>query len=116
MYAYMLIQSFNHNSVVLSDLPTQYTTQITTNYGMKYAKEVQKMVQAREERPVQGLLEQWLREGKMDEHEAVMTSTSMFTAGVDSVSIEYIILYFVLGPQFNQIILLNTLVSTNNNV
>ena len=45
------------------------------------------MVKAGEERTVQGLLEQWLGEGKMDEHEAVMTSTSMFTAGVDSVSV-----------------------------
>jgi hypothetical protein len=62
-------------------------TQITTNYGMKYAKEVQTMIKAGEESPIQGLLEQWLREGKMDEHEAVMTSTSMFTAGVDSVSV-----------------------------
>ena len=43
------------------------------------------MIKAGEERPVQGLLEQWLREGKMNENEAVMTSTSMFTAGVDSV-------------------------------
>ena len=64
-----------------------YGLQVTTNYGMKYANEVQKMVKAGEERPVQGLLEQWLREGKMDENEAVMTSTSMFTAGVDSVSV-----------------------------
>ena len=61
-------------------------TQISANYGMKHAKEVQKMVKAGEESPVQGLLEQWLREGKMDEHEAVMTSTSMFIAGVDTVS------------------------------
>ena len=53
---------------------------------MKCVNEVQKMVKAKEERPVQGLLEQWLREGKMDENEAVMTSTSMFTAGVDTVS------------------------------
>ena len=60
--------------------------QITTNYGMKYANEVQKMVEAGEERPVQGLLEQWLREGKMGEREAVMSSTSMFTAGIDTVS------------------------------
>ena len=65
-------------------------TQITTNYGMKHAKEVEKMVKAGEESPVQGLLEQWLREGKMDEHEAVMTSTSMFTAGVDTVSINIV--------------------------
>ena len=61
--------------------------QVTTNYGMKCAKEVQKMVKAGEERPVQGLLELWLREGKMDENEAVMTSTSMFTAEVDKVSV-----------------------------
>ena len=60
--------------------------QVTTNYGMKCVNEVQKMVKAKERRPVQGLLEQWLREGKMDENEAVMTSTSMFTAGVDTVS------------------------------
>lgn len=45
------------------------------------------MVKAGEESPVQGLLEQWLREGKMDECEAVMASTSMFAAGVDSVSL-----------------------------
>ena len=54
---------------------------------MKHAEEVQKMVKAGEESPVQGLLEQWLREGKMDEHEAIVTSTSMFTGGVDTVSI-----------------------------
>ena len=53
---------------------------------MKYADKVLKMIKAGEERPVQGLLEQWLREGKMDEVEAVMASTSMFAAGVDSVS------------------------------
>ena len=62
-------------------------TQITTNYGLKHAKGVQTMVKAGEESRIQGLLEQWLREGKMDEYEAVMTSTSMFTAGVDTVSI-----------------------------
>ena len=60
--------------------------QVTTNYGMRYAKEVQKMIEAGVEKPVQGLLEQWLREGRMDEMEAVMASTSMFAAGVDSVS------------------------------
>ena len=63
--------------------------QVTTKFGMKYAKEVQKMVEAGEERPVQGLLEQWLREGKMDENEAIMASTGMFTAGVDTVSEEF---------------------------
>ena len=54
---------------------------------MKCANEVERMVKAGEEKPVQGLLEQWLREGKMEENEAVMTSTSMFTAGVDTVSL-----------------------------
>lgn len=53
---------------------------------MKFAKEVWKMVEAGEERPVQGLLEQWLREGKMTEREAVMSSNNMFIAGVDTVS------------------------------
>ena len=48
--------------------------QVTTNYGMKYANEVQIMVKAGEERPVQRLLEQWLRERKMEENEAVMTN------------------------------------------
>ena len=43
------------------------------------------MIQAGEERPVQGLLEQWLREGKMEEMEAIQASTSMFTAGIDNV-------------------------------
>ena len=34
---------------------------------------------------VQGLLEQWLREGKMTEEEALMLSADMFFAGVDTV-------------------------------
>ena len=54
---------------------------------MKYANEVVKMIEAGEERPVQGLLEQWLKQGKMTEREAIMSSTSMFSAGVDSVSV-----------------------------
>ena len=69
-----------------TDAVLYYYPQITTNYGMKHADEVLKIIKAGEERPVQGLLEQWLREGKMDETEAVMASTSMFAAGVDSVS------------------------------
>ena len=44
------------------------------------------MVEAGEEKPIQGLLEQWLREGRMSETEAVMSSTSMFAAGVDTMS------------------------------
>ena len=67
-------------------VPLILSSQTTTNYGMKYAKQVRKMVEAGEEKPIQGLLEQWLREGRMSETEAVMSSTSMFAAGVDSVS------------------------------
>ena len=39
-----------------------------------------------EENEVQGLLEQWLREGKMSVEEALMLSADMFFAGVDTVS------------------------------
>ena len=34
---------------------------------------------------VQGLLEQWLREGKMTEEEALMNAADLFFAGVDTV-------------------------------
>ena len=44
-------------------------------------------IESGEDRPVQGLLEQWLRGGKMTDKEAVMTSVDMFTAGVDLVII-----------------------------
>ena len=53
---------------------------------MKQAEQVLKMIEAGEEKSVQGLLEQWLREGKMTEKEVLMESTNMFAAGVDSVS------------------------------
>ena len=56
---------------------------------MKYANEVVKMIETGEERPVQGLLEQWLRQGKMTKREAIMSSTSMFSAGVDLVSFKW---------------------------
>ena len=45
-----------------------------------------KAVKAGEETSVQGLLEQWLREGKMTEAEAIMASGDLFAAGVDTVS------------------------------
>ena len=53
---------------------------------MKYAEEVQRRIKAGEESKVQGLLEQWLREGKLTQAEALMTSSNMFGAGVDTVS------------------------------
>ena len=53
---------------------------------MEHAERVWKKIKAGEESEVQGLLEQWLREGKMTETEALLSATDMFTAGVDSVS------------------------------
>ena len=53
---------------------------------MKNAKKMLKAVKAGEETSVKGLLEQWLREGKMTEAEAIMASGDMFAAGVDTVS------------------------------
>ena len=37
---------------------------------------------------VQGLLEQWLREGKMTDSEALMTSADMFGAAVEAVCVQ----------------------------
>ncbi len=39
-----------------------------------------------EESETPGLLEQWLREGKLSEEEAIASSIAMFIAGVDTVS------------------------------
>lgn len=64
-----------------------YMLQILEEYGLKHAEKVRQEIEAgKEESKVQGLLEQWLREGKMTEAEALMTSTDMFAAGVDTVS------------------------------
>lgn len=59
------------------------------NHGMKHAQQALEKINAGstgKERPVQGLLEQWLQEGKMSDKEALMTSADMFAAGADSVS------------------------------
>lgn len=53
---------------------------------MKHAKRVHEKIQSGEESEVQGLLEQWLRDGRLTEMEALLSATDMFTAGVDSVS------------------------------
>ena len=53
---------------------------------MKQAEKVHRKIESGEEGEVQGLLEQWLREGKMTEEEALMNSADMFFAGVDTVS------------------------------
>ena len=54
---------------------------------MKHAENVcQKIESGEEESEVQGLLEQWLREGKMNVEEALSLSTGMFFAGVDTVN------------------------------
>ncbi len=52
---------------------------------MKHAKRVHQKIQSGEESEVQGLLEQWLRDGRLTEMEALLSATDMFTAGVDSV-------------------------------
>ena len=54
--------------------------------GSKYANEVIERVEAGEESEVQGLLEQWLRDGKLTKEEYVSQSVDMFGAGVDTVS------------------------------
>ena len=64
--------------------------QVIKNYSLKNAEEMMKAIRAGKETPDQGLLEQWLREGKMTEAEAIMASGDMFAAGVDSVSCIYI--------------------------
>ena len=57
---------------------------------MKHAKRVQQKIQSGEESEVQGLLEQWLRDGRLTETEALVSATDMFTAGVDSVRTYYV--------------------------
>ena len=52
---------------------------------MKHSEKVRQKIKAGEQSEVQGLLEQWLREGRMTETEALLSATDMFTAGVDSV-------------------------------
>lgn len=52
---------------------------------MKHAEKVRQKIKTGEQSELQGLLEQWLREGRMTETEALLSATDMFTAGVDSV-------------------------------
>ena len=61
-------------------------TQLLKEYGLKHAEIARKKIETGEESEVQGLLEQWLREGRMSEAEALMISADMFGAGVDTVS------------------------------
>ena len=62
--------------------------QVTKEYGLKHAERVRRKIESGEEgEEVQGLLEQWLREGKMTEEEALMNASDMFVAGVDTVCI-----------------------------
>ena len=51
-----------------------------------HANEALQRIEAGKENEVQGLLEQWLRAGKISQAEALMTSVDMFFAGVDTVS------------------------------
>ena len=51
-----------------------------------HANETLARIESGEENEVQGLLEQWLRAGKISQAEALMTSVDMFFAGVDTVS------------------------------
>jgi cytochrome P450 len=43
-------------------------------------------LEAGEESESPGLMEQWLKEGKISEEEAMATAATMFVAGVDTVS------------------------------
>ena len=70
--------------------------QITKEYGLKHAEKVRRKIESGEEgEEVQGLLEQWLREGKMTEEEALMNAADMFFAGVDTVRIHVVVLLTV---------------------
>ena len=62
-----------------------FDLQTVKSYGMEHAERVWKKIEAGEESEVQGLLEQWLRGGKMTESEALSLATDLFTAGVDTV-------------------------------
>ena len=77
---------------------------------MKHAERVRQKIKSGEETEVQGLLEQWLREGRMTELEALLAATDMFTAGVDSVSIvvptDLEIKYFMPGLFFVVVVFL----------
>ena len=53
---------------------------------MKEMKDLYSRLEAGEESEAPGLLEQWLREGKLSEDEALNEAVSAFTAGVDTVS------------------------------
>ena len=53
---------------------------------MKEMKDLYSRLEAGEESEAPGLLEQWLREGKLSEDEALNEAVSTFTVGVDTVS------------------------------
>ena len=63
---------------------------MTRVFSMKHAERVWEKIKAGEESEVQGLLEQWLREGKMTESEAISLASDLFSAGVDSVRLLYL--------------------------
>ena len=55
-------------------------------FGAKHAEKATAKINSGEEPgEVQGLLEQWLREGKMSRDEAIISSADMFFAGVHTV-------------------------------
>lgn len=56
-------------------------------FSVKHAENAWKKIKSGEESKVQGLLEQWLREGKMTESEALTTSGDMFGAALDTVRV-----------------------------
>ena len=53
---------------------------------MKEMKDLYSRLEAGEESEAPGLLEQWLREGKLSEDEALNEAVSTFIVGVDTVS------------------------------
>ena len=55
--------------------------------GIKFCKEVEEKIErGEEESEVQGLLEQWLREGKLEKQDAIMQAVDGFSAGLETVS------------------------------
>ena len=64
----------------------------------KHAKTVkQRIASGADGSETVGMLEEWLRDGVLTEEEAIFQAVSMFVAGVDTVSITYIIIIINIG-------------------
>ncbi len=77
----MYVELFNTYNLLLLVLYKVTYTVTKREIDKVYAR-----MSSGEESETPGLLEQWLREGKLSEEDAITTSISMFLAGVDTVS------------------------------